>query len=302
MSCVFVDPRIFQSGEVMDFPKRVKKAAGRDVPLLMLCHRLLMSTINESDRAGYLSALTYPMKVRDLWRATAAALGKVDIKIKAVSTAATFRMPEMDGFKLTREIREAETEGVRLPIIALTADALPGTEEACLEVGMDGYLTKPINTERLQSVLREWLPQADPLRLIPAEEATASEAPGVQASSPAEPSPAALSPLDDPEILDHEQLAEIFGEVDEDALNFADEFATEAVEIIDRFKTALDAGDHAEARHKIHALKGAAKKVGDMASDLQDMCDAGQHSKAAELAAPLAEAQKNFASFIRDRM
>jgi hypothetical protein len=39
-----------------------------------------------------------------------------------------------------------------------------------------------------------------------------------------------------------------------------------------------------------------------MASDLQDMCDAGQHSKAAELAAPLAEAQKNFASFIRDRM
>ncbi|MBO6563089.1 MAG: response regulator, partial [Nisaea sp.] len=80
-------------------------------------------------------------------------------------------MPEMDGYALTGEIRrrEAGGEGERgqdraLPIIALTADALPGTEEACLEAGMDGFLTKPIDSRKLGQVLARFLPQALPLR------------------------------------------------------------------------------------------------------------------------------------------
>lgn len=59
-------------------------------------------------------------------------------------------MPEMDGYETTREIREAEGSP-RTPIIAVTADALSGTKERCIEAGMDGYVTKPVDPDRLVS-------------------------------------------------------------------------------------------------------------------------------------------------------
>ncbi len=59
-------------------------------------------------------------------------------------------MPEMDGYETTREIRAAEAAS-RTPIIAVTADALSGTKERCMEAGMDGYVTKPVDPDRLVS-------------------------------------------------------------------------------------------------------------------------------------------------------
>ena len=83
------------------------------------------------------------------------------------------QMPEMDGFEATRKIREAE--GVKgescennspnglpltsdhVPIIALTANALPEDREKCLKAGMDDFLTKPIQMEKLDSVIQQWI-------------------------------------------------------------------------------------------------------------------------------------------------
>jgi CheY-like chemotaxis protein len=62
-------------------------------------------------------------------------------------------MPASDGIEATRRIRAAEAEGPRTPIIALTADALSEDRDACLEAGMDGFLTKPLDRERLADVL-----------------------------------------------------------------------------------------------------------------------------------------------------
>jgi len=60
------------------------------------------------------------------------------------------QMPEMDGLQLTAAIREKEqTTGEHLPIIAMTAYAMKGDRERCLEVGMDGYVPKPINSKQL---------------------------------------------------------------------------------------------------------------------------------------------------------
>jgi CheY-like chemotaxis protein len=65
-------------------------------------------------------------------------------------------MPEMDGYQTIQRIRESGPFR-RLPIIALTAKAMKGDREKCLEAGASDYLAKPVNTEQLLSVLRMWL-------------------------------------------------------------------------------------------------------------------------------------------------
>jgi signal transduction histidine kinase/DNA-binding response OmpR family regulator len=64
------------------------------------------------------------------------------------------QMPEMDGLTATRKIRESERRThLHLPIIAMTAHAMKGDRERCLEAGMDGYVTKPINSQRLEEAI-----------------------------------------------------------------------------------------------------------------------------------------------------
>jgi CheY-like chemotaxis protein len=65
-------------------------------------------------------------------------------------------MPEMDGYQTMEKIRE-NPEYRRLPIVALTAKAMKGDREKCLEAGASDYLAKPVNTEQLLSALRMWL-------------------------------------------------------------------------------------------------------------------------------------------------
>jgi CheY-like chemotaxis protein len=66
-------------------------------------------------------------------------------------------MPVMDGFEATRRIREDEhASGGHTPIVALTADALAGDRERCLESGMDDYLTKPVSSASLAAMVERW--------------------------------------------------------------------------------------------------------------------------------------------------
>ena len=83
-----------------------------------------------------------------LWRARGHALVLTDI-----------HMPDMDGFELTRQMREDEAADgrTRTPIVALTANALKGEAERCLEAGMDDYVTKPLTLERLREAVARWV-------------------------------------------------------------------------------------------------------------------------------------------------
>ena len=70
------------------------------------------------------------------------------------------QMPEMDGFEATRRIRERPDGAARIPIVALTANAMEGDRERCLEAGMDDYLAKPIQLASLRTLLETWIPRA----------------------------------------------------------------------------------------------------------------------------------------------
>ncbi|WP_114857799.1 hybrid sensor histidine kinase/response regulator [Azospirillum brasilense] len=214
-----------------------------------------------------------------------------------------FHMPEMDGFGLTHAIRARERELAealsgtgagagavpRLPIVALTADALPGTQQRCLEAGMDGYLTKPIESRLLAETLDRFLPQARSLRL-PARRTPAKPEPAAVAE--ASPAPSWADADIDPQIFDLGQLSQNFGRDDPDAMVFLGDFLAMAPGLIQAAVTALEAGAAGEARDAVHTLKGAAlsigaARLGRLADDTQDLLDAGDAETAALLASML---------------
>ncbi len=92
-----------------------------------------------------------------------AANGRVAVdKIAAQTYDVVFmdcQMPEMDGFDATREVRRSESESGqrrRVPIVAMTASAVVGDRERCLEAGMDDYVAKPLDLEDLRRVIQRW--------------------------------------------------------------------------------------------------------------------------------------------------
>jgi PAS domain S-box-containing protein len=85
------------------------------------------------------------------------------------------QMPEMDGFEATSKIRQSETPRIKsIPIVAMTANVMQGDRERCLEVGMNDYISKPIDQNDLERILLRWLP-IDPDNLMPASSQSDSQ-------------------------------------------------------------------------------------------------------------------------------
>jgi len=139
-------------------------------------------------------------------------------------------MPEIDGYELTAAIRAAETGKTRMPIIAFTANALKGEAEHCREVGMDDYLSKPVQLVKLKVMLKKWMPVA--IHSVP---------------------------------VDVNVLKKLVGDDDATLRGLLHGFRMNAISTAAELRTAFAAGQVAAAWALAHKLKSPALSVGALA-------------------------------------
>jgi len=194
------------------------------------------------------------------------------------------QMPEMDGFEATRRIRDgaASAEKSGVPIVAMTAHAMKGDREACLEAGMDDYVIKPVNVEELNKALQR--------RLKGIQAADSAHA---ESTIPANPvvfdKTAALTRIGG----DEEVLQEI--------LNI---FISDAARQIEALSMAFEMGNASRLRSQAHTLKGASGNAGayavqEIAQQIENVGGQGQLESASKLIVRMREEFIRFQSLIR---
>lgn len=202
------------------------------------------------------------------------------------------QMPVMDGYTATRTRRMLEEErGLeRLPIIAMTANAMAGDREKCLAAGMDDYLSKPLNRGLLEQTLRKWLPGD--------ARSQKAEAPAAPARAPAEPAlqtePVKLherGPAIDDQIVT--ELLEVMGSEFTALVRVYLEDTPKNLKLLDR---AAESGDMQAMIAPSHSLKSTSANLGAMQlSEISKHIEHGaRQGTLADLAARAREASVEF--------
>lgn len=172
------------------------------------------------------------------------------------------QMPVLDGYSATREWRDREvlqSSTTRLPIVAMTANAMAGDRQRCLDAGMDDYLSKPVSREQLENCLQRWLPGRASFSLR-AVQPTADA--GVAAATPPPPRPAAPSIFP---VLDHSMLDELQEIAGDETARIIGLFLEDAPRLIARLESASTIPDLDAMRDAAHTLKSSSANVGAMA-------------------------------------
>jgi PAS domain S-box-containing protein len=161
------------------------------------------------------------------------------------------QMPEMDGLEATRQIRNhgSAVRNHRIPIIAMTAHAIQGDRERCLESGMNDYVTKPVDPHALAEALEKWLPR---------ETLVTKDQPSSK-------------PKDTPPVSAQETKVMVFDEAgmmarmmddEELARTVIESFLDDVPKQIEALKGYLETGDVPKAERQAHTIKGASANVG----------------------------------------
>ncbi|MEE8400041.1 MAG: ATP-binding protein, partial [Desulfobacterales bacterium] len=156
------------------------------------------------------------------------------------------QMPEMDGYEATGEIRNADSNVLnhRVPVIAMTAHAMQGDREKCLDAGMDDYLSKPVEPETISEMIEKWI----------VKRCSSWEAETVI-----------------PDIVAEQDIFDRAGLLDRLTGNeaLADEILSEFMEDVplklSALREALDKHDASSVQREAHTLKGASANIGALA-------------------------------------
>ncbi|MDP1698501.1 MAG: ATP-binding protein [Xanthomonadaceae bacterium] len=198
---------------------------------------------------------------------------------------ADLHMPIMDGYELTAAIRSAEEGLSHIPIIAFTANVLKGEADRCFAVGVDDYLSKPVQLADLKTMLDKWMPLVTSVPL-PIQTRSADVVPAVAATVGAVVA------------LDVNMLKMLIG--DDEALirEFLQDFRISAATLALELRAACAAGRGVAAGAAAHKLKSSARSVGALA--LGELCvgieRAGNAGDSDELAALMVTFERELAS------
>ena len=186
--------------------------------------------VNQKVAAKMLERMGHTVSIAENGAEALGALGKQSFDLILMD----IQMPEVDGFEATRSIREREIiTGEHLPIVAMTAHAMKGDKERCLQAGMDGYLAKPINARQLFETVENLFHDRQ----------AADEPPEV--------------PVGAGYALDRTKMLERIGG-DRDLLKeVAGIFVSECPRMISDIRNAVKDGDAEALQKAAHALKGS---------------------------------------------
>lgn len=167
-------------------------------------------------------------------------------------------MPDMNGYDTTRKLRQREKEtGAHVPVIALTADAMKGTQEKCDACGMDEYITKPIDAEELKEVLSYWI------------------------DFPSSPAETAKGVTDKGNIANLSILKE-YADTPAEMHNFIDVFLSQSRESLNELGRYCVEGECVDWTEAAHKLKGGAGMIG--AQYLSNLCETAQGMRVCDAA------------------
>ena len=171
------------------------------------------------------------------------------------------QMPVLDGYEATRilRVRERESGGEHLTVVALTANALPGDSDRCLNAGMDDYLSKPFTIQRLHETLAKWITgdgKPDVGRSVEAPLTTSDAA--QDQTSPINP-----AVLEGIRVLDDNGGQGLLGKV----LSL---YLSDSPKLMEGILSAMERGDGESLGRAAHTLKSSSANVG--ATDLPELC------------------------------
>jgi signal transduction histidine kinase/DNA-binding response OmpR family regulator/HPt (histidine-containing phosphotransfer) domain-containing protein len=209
-----------------------------------------------------------------------------DVKEKAYDLVLMdCHMPVMDGFEATAVIRRNEIRDrskTRLPIVALTADAVEGDRERCLAAGMDDYLAKPFTQGDLRSILEKWLLPGPNLAKHP--HPAAGDVEKASETAKGAEMPVSCSPQDvaDETPIDHRALMNIAAlqrpgspPILQKVISL---YFQSSGELLEKLRQGLEQGDADTTRRAAHTLKSSSANLGarQLASLSQELEEAGR--------------------------